>query len=393
MIEKQNLSGHRKRLRRRFLADPESFSDAQLLELLLTYAIPRRDVTPLAQTLFDHFGAIDNVLAASYDDLLTVPGVGEQAAILITAVARLANKTPDKPGRSPVPVEQPASLKSEPVLEAPLSEDQSNSQELPMRTFTNDLSAVALEYLPQIARFNNLPDFQAFLEQTLPYNAINSRKRYARNLLSRYYPTNTIQTPLTWLFSYRPDLKTLKSALFYETVRAEPTVQFISENLIGPALPVGYVTRSQLGQRLEELFPAASKATHKRMVYSLLNLYTTMNEAHLEQDKLYFKLHAGTLAGFLYVLMAEFPQPGIYSFDALERGSLRHWLLWDREWMRRQLYNLRDFGLISKVSEIDAVRQFTLQFDRAATLKHYFEHPERDTLVLREQSATGIRNG
>ena len=41
-------------------------------------------------------------------------------------------------------------------------------------------------------------------------------------------------------------------------------------------------------------------------------------------------------------------------------------------WMRRQLYNLRDLGVLSKVSEIDAMRQFTLRFDQHETLRHYF---------------------
>jgi len=57
--------------------------------------------------------------------------------------------------------------------------------------------------------------------------------------------------------------------------------------------------------------------------------------------------------------------------------------------MRRQLYNLRDFGLVSKVSEIDTVRQFTLPFDQTTALRLYFEHPQRDTLALRERSETG----
>ena len=64
---------------------------------------------------------------------------------------------------------------------------------------------------------------------------------------------------------------------------------------------------------------------------------------------------------------------------------MRHWLLWDREWMQQQLYNLRDLSILSKVSQIDTLRQFTLQFDQRTALRHYFEHPERVSLALREQ--------
>ena len=105
----------------------------------------------------------------------------------------------------------------------------------------------------------------------------------------------------------------------------------------------------------------------------------------VQQDSLLkLQTRPGTLAAFAYVLAAEFPQTGIYSFEALEQGPMRRWLLWDREWMRRQLYNLRDMGVIAKISEIDAMRQFTLSTDQLATVQHYFGHPQRDELALRE---------
>ena len=58
-------SGHRQRLKDRFNAgDPRAFADEALLELLLTYAIPQKDVQPLAQALMVEFGGIDGVLQA-----------------------------------------------------------------------------------------------------------------------------------------------------------------------------------------------------------------------------------------------------------------------------------------------------------------------------------------
>ena len=50
--EKPLYLGHRERLRKRFLKDNGcSMDDYEILELLLTYAIPRRDVKPLAKQL------------------------------------------------------------------------------------------------------------------------------------------------------------------------------------------------------------------------------------------------------------------------------------------------------------------------------------------------------
>ena len=380
-------SGHRQRLRQRFLTSgADDFSEVELLELLLTFAIPRRDVGPLASQLLRRFGSLPNVLTASHSEQTAMPGIGDQAAVLINIVKQLAGSAPQHIEEVPDTAQQPTLFEVEPDL-GPLFEHIPEPEEQKMRTFTNDLSAAALEYLPQIVRFKDMEGFQAFLQQSLPYNSFNSRKRYARNLISRYFPSGVVQTPLSTFLTYQPTLDSLKAALFYETARAEPTIRFVAEDVIWPAAPTGHITRAQLRQRLEATFLQASVATIKRMLYSLFNVYTILNFAKSEDDFLRFQIHTGTFEGFLYVLTAEFPQPGMYRFEELEQGPMRHWLLWDREWMHQQLYNLRDFGILSKVSQIDTLRQFTLQYDQWTALRHYFEHPQRNSLALREQSA------
>ena len=55
--------GHRQRLKRRFLQSGlDGFDEAHVLELLLFYAIPRRDTAPLAKALLEEFGSLANVL-------------------------------------------------------------------------------------------------------------------------------------------------------------------------------------------------------------------------------------------------------------------------------------------------------------------------------------------
>ena len=72
--------GHRRRLRARFLGDlGASMPDYELLELLLTLALPRADVKPLAKALDRRFGGFAGVIAASPEALRQVPGVGETA--------------------------------------------------------------------------------------------------------------------------------------------------------------------------------------------------------------------------------------------------------------------------------------------------------------------------
>ncbi len=91
--EKNSLKGHRERLRKRYLTQDNDYMDTnRLLELLLTYAIPRQDVYMLANSLLSKFGDIAGVLNASVDELMLVDGIGETAAILISLVSSLNRK-------------------------------------------------------------------------------------------------------------------------------------------------------------------------------------------------------------------------------------------------------------------------------------------------------------
>ncbi len=84
---KPHYYGHRERLRKRFLQGGLSaLRDYEVLELLLTYAIPQQDVKPLAKRLIDHFGSFSQVLDAPAQTLMEVMGLGEYSAVLIQLV-------------------------------------------------------------------------------------------------------------------------------------------------------------------------------------------------------------------------------------------------------------------------------------------------------------------
>lgn len=85
--------GHRQRLRSRFArCGLVGFQDYEIVELLLTYAIPRKDVKPLAKLLTERFHNISGLLNASANDLLSVPGVGIQTAILFRLMREMMTK-------------------------------------------------------------------------------------------------------------------------------------------------------------------------------------------------------------------------------------------------------------------------------------------------------------
>ena len=82
---KQMHSGHRQRMRDRFRKEGlEGFAPHEVLELLLYSAHSRGDTNPLAHQLLDAFGSLKGVLEASPEQLMTVKGMGEESATLIS---------------------------------------------------------------------------------------------------------------------------------------------------------------------------------------------------------------------------------------------------------------------------------------------------------------------
>ena len=82
--------GHRERLKQRFLEEGlDHFTDVQVLELLLFYAIPQRDTNPIAHELLNHFGSLSQVLDAPIEELRKVNGIKDNAATLLALVTQL----------------------------------------------------------------------------------------------------------------------------------------------------------------------------------------------------------------------------------------------------------------------------------------------------------------
>ena len=95
--------GHREKMRRRFQETGlEGFADHEALELLLYYAIPRRDTNELAHRLLTRYGSLSALLQAPIEDLRRVEGVGESAAVLLKLVPAFVYKAQRSAGQETV---------------------------------------------------------------------------------------------------------------------------------------------------------------------------------------------------------------------------------------------------------------------------------------------------
>lgn len=87
----RKVEGHRDRLRKKYLQGGYSaFHEYEILEIFLTYAIPRRDTKPIAKELLERFGDLDGVVSATLDELSQVSGIKENSAIFLKLLGDLS---------------------------------------------------------------------------------------------------------------------------------------------------------------------------------------------------------------------------------------------------------------------------------------------------------------
>ena len=83
-MDKFGREGHRSRIRNAYITNgAETMSDVHIVELFLSLLIPRKDVKPIAYSLFNRFGSIEKIFSADYDELVEINGIGKNTAVNI----------------------------------------------------------------------------------------------------------------------------------------------------------------------------------------------------------------------------------------------------------------------------------------------------------------------
>lgn len=92
MAKKYEHEGHRKRMQNKFSSYGFSgWSEEDILEYMLFYAIPRSDTRPLAERLIKECGTLKGVLTAPSEILQNVDGVGKSTAAFIKSLGEFTH--------------------------------------------------------------------------------------------------------------------------------------------------------------------------------------------------------------------------------------------------------------------------------------------------------------
>lgn len=370
-------AGHRQRLRERFLArEGGALDDEALLELLLCYAIPQRDVQPIARRLIEKHGNLSSLLSLDVAALCSEDGIKQATAVLLKLVnhIRTSKECPPVAGnRTAVAEAVQESLFGEPSPPAATTSEHlaatkaapSSSRRLPKprgaEVFSKALLKETAQFLPLMPDVSDMETLRDFVRSQFHYNSEITRNRRVNYVLNRMFPTGAPDRVLMQFARSYAGQQELRDVTFHRFCQSEPLMAKVIDEFFLPALGAGTVTRAALKAYLKNLFPESR--TLDDCSQAIAEALVTTGIARSDRRSVEFAYREIALPSFAFIVHSAFPEPGMYSLASIEsHPAVRH-MLWNPDRILSSIYELRNRGLISKVSEIDSVRQFTTRYD------------------------------
>lgn len=356
--------GHRKRLRERFIKGEKSaLSEEALLELILVYAIPQKDVLPIAKNLLKKYGNIGAVLQLSVDELCANDGLKENSAVLIKLIDTIKNgiKTKNQSPTKKKDIDEQITLFGQESVDSGADNYEKEKKRKKSGLFSKAVLKETIEILPTIPDVDSIGEIRKYLRSSLHFNSEQTRLRYSNYIIQRMFPSGTVDASLIIYAKTFRNKKDLADVCFYKFMKAEPVVEQVIHGVLFQNLSQGVITRQQVRKFLEMKYPEAKSYTDysKGIIEALI----AGGIVKATRDKLSFGYRDIPLYAFAYIIHNEFSDEGMHSISKIYENRTIKAMLWREKDITTSLYELRNKGIISKVSEIDSLRQFTLKWD------------------------------
>ncbi|MBM3157744.1 MAG: hypothetical protein FJ004_10755 [Chloroflexi bacterium] len=227
----------------------------------------------------------------------------------------------------------------------------------------------AIAILPTVPQSGSADEVRAFLRSHLHFNSEGTRTDYAGYIVKRMFPQGSIDAPLLTFASLFEGKRELRDTCFYRFCKSEPLMADAVVDLLLPAIGVGIITREAVRTYLGEKFGPSHKYIPK-CAQAIVETLVAANLATSEKQAIAFAYRDILLPSFAFVLHSEFAEPGMYDISKLEESRAVKAMLWNPDRILPSLYELRNQGIISKISEIDNIRQFTTKWKLEEVVQH-----------------------
>ncbi len=371
-LEVKSKAGHRERLKAHFIAgDDAAYTDEKLLELLLTYAIPQKDVQPLARKLIATFGSLSNVLSADITSLCKQEGIKEHSAVLLKLADWISKHDHREDGKqaqikesftAPTLFPEDSLVITESDIPRKVQSKPRKSTASHARTglFGKAMLHEAIDMLPRLPDTESLAEVKDFLKRHLRFSGQSTRDRNARYIVQRMFPEGYADLALLAFAHTYASRQELRDVCFYRFCKVEPLMYEVIENLLLPAIGAGQLQRSDLRNYLTHRFP--DYPSTKDCAFAIVDALIAGSIVTANRLTINFTYRDIKIPSFAFILHSEFPEPGMFDIGKLEQNRAIRAMLWKPDALIPTLYELRNRNIISKVSEIDTVRQFTTKY-------------------------------
>lgn len=352
--------------------DSNALSDEATLEHLIAYSVKERYLKPLSKCLIDSFGDLEGVLSADFKNLSEIEGMDSHTATLLKLVDHISSsRWMGRSGTSATKIqtskqqnllgsEIPLHPKSKPIKPKKRSPPQKKKTKARSGIFTNAVLKEAIGVLPELPDTEDLEETSNFLKKNLPFSAENTRRRYAPYITSRLFADGRADQALRSFAKIYAGRQELRDVCYYRFCKAEPLMVEVTDDLLIPSMGYGKLERSRIRDYLADKFPS-SKSTHK-CARAIIDALTAAGIAQSDRQKISFRYREPTYASLAFIVHEEHPEPGMYEISELEQSPVIRAMLWNPGSLLQGLYELRNRGMISKISEIDSFRQFTTRY-------------------------------
>ena len=141
----------------------------------------------------------------------------------------------------------------------------------------------------------------------------------------------------------------------------------IVDALLLPAIGSGRLDRGTVRDYVRDRFPLTKSLDDH--AWAIADALGSAGIVRAERRELLFSYRDILLPSFAFILHSAFPAPGMYNISQIEENALIRAMLWNPDRLLSSLYELRNLGIIAKVSEIDSFRQFTTRWTLAEVVE------------------------
>lgn len=340
----------------------------------MTYAIPQKDIQPLTHNLLATYGSLSGVLSTDMSTLCKHEGIKEHSAILLKIIdwicthdCKAATKHTMKDELSTPP------LFTEATLDTLMADKEDKAQAKPITKVIKDTLPhprtglfgkaklqESIDMLPHLPDTESLADIKDFLRKHLHFSGQSTRERSARYITYRMFPGGYADSALLTFARAYASRQELRDVCFYRFCKVEPLMYDVIEDLLLPAIGAGQLPRSALRDYLAHRFPDYSST--KDCAHAVVDALVAARIADVDRLTINFSYRDIKIPSLAFILHSEFPDPGMFDIGKLEQNRAIRAMLWKPDALLPSLYELRNRNFVSKVSEIDSVRQFTTKY-------------------------------